>query len=298
MGLNIRIHNILPIGINFELYYKIGGLTPGSPFNGWTLYSSSVTDTMILSGSTFDELMGFDEESEIERVVWVKIQYTGITGNIEYIIENINIHEKEYWNDCFALGMYGDIVLVLPNQTPTPTPTRTVTPTLTPTLTPTSTSTPTLTPTPTVTLTPTSTSAPIPQLYISTSESFQYSQDNVVCEGATYSQVDYIIVVTLKDINGTEIINNTGEDIIVKFLVEITLTSGVPPNYFTFNDNSLMSIQPGFSTGNFYYRGVTTYSDNNGGCTTESVIPECIVEIIANEPITIVPNNNLGFCPS
>ena len=180
MGLAIRIHDVTCPN-NFLLSYKIGGKTAVGNYTSYNVganvgnfYNSSNvrnynSDPILLTGTTLDNLIT-EDETVLNRV-WIKLQYTGVTGNVEYIIENIEIHQREYYSNCIdccvidgdvivytGCTMVGSAVTVLgPTPTPTvsptattvqPTPTATVVP---PTPTPTATVVP---PTPTATVVP------------------------------------------------------------------------------------------------------------------------------------------------
>jgi hypothetical protein len=151
MGLVIKIKNIQSTN-NFKLFYRVGR-TPGSSFEqsseswgtqyggifsgGTALISIDLIDEGIANGGYYD-----DETNPYGKQYWFKI--LDLVTN-SFIIENINIHDKNFYNDYCHIQ---------PTPTPTATPTPTSTPTSTPTITPTSTSTPTTTPssTPTITL--------------------------------------------------------------------------------------------------------------------------------------------------
>ena len=99
MGLNIRIYNVTCVN-SFTLSYRVSP-TPGNESiiaNGYTSYGgifpSSVSrnynsEPIILSGATFDNIYN--------QTVWLKIT-DSVTGG--YIIENIKIHELEYYEYC------------------------------------------------------------------------------------------------------------------------------------------------------------------------------------------------------
>jgi hypothetical protein len=180
MGLNIRIYNVTCLN-SFTLSYRFSA-TPGNESviaSGYTPYGGTYpsstsrnynSNPIVLSGTTFNNIY--------DQTIWVKI-VDSVTGG--YIIENIKIHELEYYDYCIHCCVFsGGTASYLPGPTPSPTPAAdcvfsggtanlvtgpvpTPTPTSTSTPTPTSTSTPT--PTPTVTdpsATPTATSTPTP----------------------------------------------------------------------------------------------------------------------------------------
>lgn len=148
MPLYIKLNNIVTEE-NFQVFYS-SGRTIGNTFtsySGGTIYPESTTDITI-DFSTIDS-------NPYGKQYWFKLQYTGDTGNVGYIIENVYIHDQVFYQDCINCE----------TPTPTPTPTNTATQTPTPTVTPTNTSTPTQTPTsaiesPTPTQTPTQTPNP------------------------------------------------------------------------------------------------------------------------------------------
>lgn len=134
MSNHIRIHDI-NFENEFDVLYKVSN-NLGNPTTNFTLYDTfdSTITTVVLSGFTIN----FGDK------YWVKL-IDKITNR--YIIENIDIHEKCYY-DCYDI---------------TPTPTTTVTPTNTPTSA-TQTPTPTNTPTINATKTPTPTNTPTPTM--------------------------------------------------------------------------------------------------------------------------------------
>ena len=170
MGLNIRLY-----GINspkaFTLSYKIGKTSGNESViaTGYTSYGSLypasssrnyTTDPIIFTNASFD------------TQYWFKLTYTGDTGDVNYIIENIFTNEAEVYDNCINYCYFpnvGSALYVAPTPTPSPTPSPTPncnfsggsavvvigpTPTPNPTATP---NTPTATPTPTTSPTPTPT---------------------------------------------------------------------------------------------------------------------------------------------
>lgn len=170
MGLNIRLY-----GINspkaFTLSYKIGKTAGNESViaTGYTSYGSLypasslrnyTTDPIIFTNASFD------------TQYWFKLTYTGDTGDVNYIIENIFTNEAEVYDNCINYCYFpnvGSALYVAPTPTPSPTPTPTPncnfsggsavvvigpTPTPNPTATP---NTPTATPAPTTSPTPTPT---------------------------------------------------------------------------------------------------------------------------------------------
>lgn len=185
MGLNIRLY-----GINspkaFTLSYKTGKTAGNESViaTGYTSYGSLypnstsrnyTTDPIIFTNASFD------------TQYWFKLTYTGDTGDVNYVIENIFTNEAEVYDNCINYCYFpnvGSAVYIAPTPTPSPTPSPTPncdfsggsatvvigpTPTPNPTATaivPTPTPTPTTvvpTPTPTsTTVVPTSTPTPTP----------------------------------------------------------------------------------------------------------------------------------------
>jgi hypothetical protein len=167
MGLNIRLY-----GINspkaFTLSYKTGKTAGDESViaTGYTSYGSLypnstsrnyTTDPIIFTNASFD------------TQYWFKLTYTGDTGDVNYIIENIFTNEAEVYDNCINYCYFpnvGSAVYIAPTPTPSPTPSPTPncdfsggsavvvigpTPTPNPTATPTATPTPTTSPTPTPT---------------------------------------------------------------------------------------------------------------------------------------------------
>lgn len=181
MSFKIRLNNIsVPTGHRFKVFYKLNSRTPGNVTSQsdteWGTYYGTYT-----GGTTTDIEIDFDliDPSPFGKQYWFKILDI-VTGS--YIIENIYVHEYEYYYFCdhccdFSGGtatffescdFYGGTATyyIPPTVTPTPTATNTPTPTVTITNTPTATNTPTPTvtntPTPTATNTPTPTITEIP----------------------------------------------------------------------------------------------------------------------------------------
>jgi hypothetical protein len=159
MGLNIRLH-----GINspkaFTLSYKTGKTAGDESViaTGYTSYGSLypnsstrnyTTDPIIFTNASFD------------TQYWFKLTYTGDTGDVNYVIDNVFTNEAEVYDNCINYCYFpnvGSATFVAP---PTPTPSSTGTPTPTPTTSPTPTPSPTATPVP-PTATPTATAGPGP----------------------------------------------------------------------------------------------------------------------------------------
>ena len=170
MGLNIRLY-----GINspkaFTLSYKTGKTAGDESViaTGYTSYGSLypasssrnyTNDPIIFTNASFD------------TQYWFKLTYTGDTGDVNYIIENIFTNEAEVYDNCINYCYFPPLrsaVYIAPTPTPSPTPSPTPncdfsggsavvvigpTPTPNPTATPNS---PTATPTPTTSPTPTPT---------------------------------------------------------------------------------------------------------------------------------------------
>jgi hypothetical protein len=162
MGFKIKLNNInVPSGNEFKVFYKLNSRTPGnvayqSDLNWGTLYGSYV------GGVNTDIEIDFTtiDPNPYGKQNWFKILDL-TTGS--YIIENIYIHQYQYYKDCNECCVYeGGNAIYIPNPTPTPTPTNTPVPTPTPTSSSTPTPTPSGTPVPTPTPTPTSTPTPTP----------------------------------------------------------------------------------------------------------------------------------------
>jgi hypothetical protein len=136
----------VPSGNQFKVFYKLDSRTPGSVASQgevtWgTLYGTYTGGTTTNIEIDFLPITSYPYGKQH----WFKILDT-VTGS--YIIENVYIHDYEYYTACLS--------------TPTPTPTLTPTPTPTPTETPIPTNTPVPTATPIVTNTPTPTATPPP----------------------------------------------------------------------------------------------------------------------------------------
>jgi hypothetical protein len=187
MGLVIKIKNIQSVN-NFKLFYKVGR-TPGSSSSqsslSWgTQYTGSPSVGGIFNESvttiSIDLISQGIDLNPYNKQYWFKILDV-VTGS--YVIENIHIHEYEFYDRCIpkcdlggtavflaptptptytidcSLNGTAELTTIIPTPTPTitPTPTSTVGVTETPTITPTITSTPIITSPPTITPTPTST---------------------------------------------------------------------------------------------------------------------------------------------
>ena len=169
MSFKIRLNNIsVPTGNQFKVFYKLNSRTPGNvtsqgDVNWGTLYGTYTGGTTTNVEIDFLPIIA----SPFGKQHWFKILDT-VTGS--YIIENIYIHEYEYYYYCdhccdFSGGTASFVIYDVTNTpTPTPSPTATNTPTPTATSTPTNTPTPTSTNTPTPTVTATNTPTPTPTL--------------------------------------------------------------------------------------------------------------------------------------
>jgi hypothetical protein len=155
MGVVVQIRNIQSTN-NFKLFYKVGR-TPGSSSEQssltWgTQYTGGTSVGGIFSGGTtsisIDLILESIDVSPYGKQYWFKM--LDVVTN-SFIIENIYVHEYEFYGRCVPTPTPTSTPTVTP--TVTSTPTSTSTPTITPTVTPTST--PTITPTPTFTSTPT-----------------------------------------------------------------------------------------------------------------------------------------------
>jgi hypothetical protein len=99
MSFKIRLNNIsVPSGNQFKVFYKLNSRTPGKvTYQGdidWgTLYGTYT------GGTTTNIEIDFDliDSNPFGKQYWFKILDT-ITGS--YIIENIHIHEYEYYHYC------------------------------------------------------------------------------------------------------------------------------------------------------------------------------------------------------
>ena len=170
MGLNIRLY-----GINspkaFTLSYKTGKTAGDDSViaTGYTSYGSLYPAST--SRNYTDDPIIFTNAS-FDTQYWFKLTYTGDTGDVNYVIENIFTNEAEVYDNCINYCYFpnvGSAVYIAPTPTPSPTPSPTPncdfsggsavvvigpTPTPNPTATPNS---PTATPTPTTSPTPTPT---------------------------------------------------------------------------------------------------------------------------------------------
>lgn len=131
MGLIINLKNIESPN-NFKLFYRVGR-TPGSSsiqsdINWGTQYTGGTSIGGIFSGGTTTISIDLIDEnidlSPYSKQYWFKILDT-VTGS--YIIENIMIHDYEFYQDCIpdcVLEGNAQIYnLPTPTLTPTPTPT-------------------------------------------------------------------------------------------------------------------------------------------------------------------------------
>ena len=165
MSLKIKLNNInVPSGNQFKVFYRLDSRTPGSVASQgevtWgTLYGTYTGGTTTNIEINFLSIIS----NPYGKQHWFKILDT-VTGS--YIIENIYVHEYEYYSVCVPTPTPTNTPTSTPTGTPTTTPTSTPTstPTTTPTITPTLTGTPTITSTPTSTIgetpTPTITGTP------------------------------------------------------------------------------------------------------------------------------------------
>ena len=155
MSFKIRLNNIsVPTGHQYKVFYKLNVRTPGNvtsqgDVNWGTLYGTYTGGTTANIEIDFTTI----DPNPFGKQNWFKILDT-VTGS--YIIENIYIHEYEYYRYCDHCCDFsgGTASFVLYDVTPTPTATNTPTPTPTSTNTPTPTATVTNTPTPTPTVVP------------------------------------------------------------------------------------------------------------------------------------------------
>lgn len=201
MGLNIRLFGITS-SVPFTLSYRIGA-TAGSDLvisTGYTPYSvdsdlpNGRYQNSILRNYNTDPIIFSD--AQFDTQYWFKLTYTGETGDIGYIIENIKTNEVEMYEKdicCFTGGTSSYVSGPTPTPTTSPTATPTPTPTASPTPSPTTSSTPTPTPTatnivstPTPTPTPTSTSVPPTPTPTATDV-----PGDGLCFGYTYTQFEF-----------------------------------------------------------------------------------------------------------
>jgi hypothetical protein len=231
MGFKIKLNNInVPSGNEFKVFYKLNSRTPGnvayqSDLNWGTLYGSYV------GGVNTDIEIDFTtiDPNPYGKQNWFKILDL-TTGS--YIIENIYIHQYQYYKDCNECCVYeGGNAIYIPNPTPTPTPTNTPVPTPTPTPsstpTPTPSSTPTPTPTSTPTPTPSSTPTPTPT---PTVPPVEYkirrffggnSIQQTTCNGENFYPSWYAYTYQLTEPDGvTPKINTTGGDVVINAVLE------------------------------------------------------------------------------
>jgi hypothetical protein len=168
MGFKIKLNNIsVPTGNQFKVFYKLNVRTPGNASqmncnhdadtignSCWgTLYTGGTSNGIYTGGTTTNIEIDFDliDPNPFGKQYWFKIWDKKTKS---HIIENIYIHEYEYYRYCDHCCDFsgGTASFVLYDVTPTPTATNTPTPTATNTPTPTATVTNTPTPTPTVVL--------------------------------------------------------------------------------------------------------------------------------------------------
>jgi hypothetical protein len=170
MGLNIRLY-----GINspkaFTLSYKTGKTAGDDSViaTGYTSYGPLYPNSSSRDYNTNPIIF---TDASFDTQYWFKLTYTGDTGDVNYVIENIFTNEAEVYDNCINYCYFpnvGSAVYIAPTPTPSPTPSPTPncdfsggsavfvngpTPTPNPTATPTPTATtviPTSTPTPTPT---------------------------------------------------------------------------------------------------------------------------------------------------
>ena len=115
MGLVIRLHDITGFSTNYKVEFKTGA-TPNSVTSWQTYSNNNTTNTLNLSGTTNDSYYNptnwpNQRNPEVfpnqynNLKFWVKI--TDNSSN-NYVIENINIHEKEYYSDCIYCCEFDD----------------------------------------------------------------------------------------------------------------------------------------------------------------------------------------------
>ena len=270
MGINIRLYGIVSEK-PFTLSYKTG-LTAGNESviaTGYTSYSygsnlsggvyspSTVrnynTNPIIFTGGTYD------------TQYWFKLTYTGDTGDVNYIIENITTHEIELYEKEICCFYGGSSQYIIPTPTPSPTPILCIFsggtasfqsgPTPTPTPVP-----PTPTPTP-VPPTPTPTPSPEP---VNTDLYYYYALGDCTQMGYETTQI-----------------TNTGLGI-------ITIT-GLCSSYITdpFSDPAHTSYYTDYSNPCGFASGYT-YSSFGKSLKTNAQIPEGTVYTIGDQCLSVV----------
>lgn len=305
MGLNIRLY-----GINspkdFTLSYKTGktagdesviatGYTSYGPLFPNSTSRNYTTNPIIFTDASFD------------TQYWFKLTYTGDTGDVNYVIENIFTNEAEVYDNCINYCYFpnvGTAVYIAPTPTPSPTPSPTPncdfsggsatvvigpTPTPNPTATPTPTATTVIpTPTPTsTTVVATATPTPTP----TATES--YGQCYTINVNYSVNQDNYGIRYTDPNIG-------TSQD--VKFNM---LPADDGGSYAIFHicstvDPTLLDYTLGPSpTGVGSISGVTKLGPN-GSCTSSlncsSLIQYCYFN--SAQQTTVGPFNSLQECQS
>lgn len=129
MSFKIKLNNVnVPTGHQFKVFYKLNSRTPGNVTSQGDVNWGTLYETYI-GGVTTNIEIDFDliDSSPFGKQHWFKI-LDEVTGS--YIIENIHIHEYEYYYFCdhccdFSGGTATFIeynITITPTPPPTPTP--------------------------------------------------------------------------------------------------------------------------------------------------------------------------------
>jgi hypothetical protein len=304
MGLNIRLY-----GINspkaFTLSYKTGKTAGDESViaTGYTSYGSLYPNS---SSRDYNANPIIFTDASFDTQYWFKLTYTGDTGDVNYVIENIFTNEAEVYDNCINYCYFpnvGSAVYIAPTPTPSPTPSPTPncdfsggsatvvigpTPTPNPTATPTPTATtvvPTPTPTPTsTTVVPTSTPTPTPT---STQLVGQCYTINV---STTVNQNNYGIRYTDPNIGASQD---------VKFNMLPSVDAGSYSTFYICStvDPTLLDYTGGFAIGVGSIAGVTKLGPN-GICSASldcsTLIQYCYYNSVQQQ--TIGPFNTQQEC--
>jgi hypothetical protein len=123
MGLNIRLY-----GINspkaFTLSYKTGKTAGDESViaTGYTSYGSLYPNSSSRDYNTNPIIF---TDASFDTQYWFKLTYTGDTGDVNYVIENIFTNEAEVYDNCINYCYFpnvGSAVYIAPTPTPSPTP--------------------------------------------------------------------------------------------------------------------------------------------------------------------------------
>jgi len=310
MGLVIKLKNIQSVN-NFKLFYKVGR-TPGSSSSqssiSWgTQYTGSPSVGGIFNESvttiSIDLISQGIDLNPYNKQYWFKILDV-VTGS--YIIENVHIHEYEFYDRCIpkcdlggtavfiaptptptytidcSLNGTAEFTTIIPTSTPTstPTPTSTVGVTETPTSTPTNT--PTSTPTPTPTITPTITPSETVTPTLTCDDCFSYT---IIVQqfggGGSYSYIDCNGVFHEGSVGyeGTANISCAVEGSVVRdpvLTVQSTLNQG------SYCGNTCTTPTP-TSTPTSTITPTVTTTANQTGCITYSESTNTINDVVCNQ---------------